>query len=100
VLAAAQRLISAGFFTRRFETPSVKGRPGSSYQLIERYPGSMTTSIRPVQHRLLQDCMVTFTLIGIGDGERPDGFVEGVALAEVPADLRGRRPRRSENGFG
>ena len=34
--------------------------------------------------------MVAFALIGVGDRERCNGFVEGVGRAEVPADLCGR----------
>src|SRR5215470_2010115 len=40
-------------------------------------------------HRLPQKCMVTFTLIGVSDRKCSNGLVEGVALAEVPADLGG-----------
>src|SRR4029453_2019609 len=38
-------------------------------------------------HGFLQCCMVAFALIGIGDRERCNGFVEGVAPAEIAADL-------------
>ncbi len=53
----------------------------------------------PVLHRLREDLVVAFALIGVGDGEVGDGPVEFVALAEVSADRwrsrgppRGRRP--------
>ncbi|HLN32899.1 MAG TPA: hypothetical protein VK395_34530 [Gemmataceae bacterium] len=33
--------------------------------------------------------MVAFALVGIGDGKVGDGFIEGLALAQVAADFRG-----------
>ena len=43
--------------------------------------------------RLYQYRMIAFALIGVGTGERSDGFVERIAVAEIPTDLRWRPER-------